>query len=62
MAHPVFAQHRNTSDIIVLALYNVLGIIRWKGGGLGVLPQKIFGLRGVKLCNSRRNEYGNALS
>ena len=33
MAHLVFAQHRNTSDIIVLALYNVLVMTWWRGGG-----------------------------
>ena len=62
MALLVFAQHRNTSDIIVLALYDVLVMTLWRGGGSGVLHQKIFGLKGVKLCNSRGNKHGNALS
>ena len=29
------------------------------GGGLGVLPQKYFGLNGVKSCNFRQNKHGN---
>ena len=32
------------------------------GGGLGVLPQKIFGLYSVKSRNFRQNKHGNALS
>ena len=54
--------NRNTSDIIVLALYNVLVMTWWRGGVWGSSPQKIFGSKGVKLCNSRRNKHGNALS
>ena len=29
------------------------------GGGLGVLPQNILGLNGVKSCNSRQDKYEN---
>ena len=29
-------------------------------GDFGVLPQKIFGLNGVKSCNFRRNKHGNS--
>ena len=32
------------------------------GGGLGVLPQKYFGLNGVKSCIFRQNRHGNTLS
>ena len=33
-----------------------------RGGGLGVLPQKIFVLNGVKSCNSKQEKYENPLS
>ena len=32
------------------------------GGVLGVLPQKLFGLNGVKSCHFRQNKHGNAFS
>ena len=30
------------------------------GGGLWVLPQKMFGWNGVKSCNVRQNKHGNS--
>ena len=47
--------HRD--DIVVFILWLCHG--GGGGGGLGALPQKIFGLNGVKLCNSRPKNMKN---
>ena len=48
----------NTETHLTLALYNVLVMTRWRGGGLGVLLQKIFGFKGVKLCFTQITIWG----
>ena len=45
-------------------LHGIFYIVNVPGGGLGALPQKMFGLNGVKSCNSRppKKKNENALS
>ena len=46
--------------MFVLALYNMEVISQLRGGGgLGVLPQKIFGLNCVKSYYFSQNKHGN---